>query len=75
MHIICMPRFLWVHIYFPLNLINQVSSTSDFTYLARLLFLVFHFHSSLEKLTTLLLVFWGDLFLGSGFIFMDKKYK
>lgn len=60
--IICIYAFVWVPVYFLLNLINQVSSTSAITHLARLLFMVSHFYSGLGKLTTYLL-------FSSGFIF------
>lgn len=62
--IICMYAFVWVHVYFSLNPINQVSSTSAITYLARLLFLVPHFYSGLGIFTPFLLILWSALFPG-----------
>ena len=59
---ICMYAFVWAHVYFSLDPINQVSSTSAITYLARLLFLVSQFYSSLGKFSTFLLILWNALF-------------
>lgn len=70
--IICMYAFVWVHVYFSLKPINQVSSTSAITYLARLLFLVSHFYSGLGKFTTYLLILRSALFPGSFFFFFLK---
>lgn len=60
--IICMYAFVWVRVYFPLNPISQVSSTSAITCLARLLFLASHFYSGLGKLTTFFLILCSALF-------------
>lgn len=71
MCIICMHTFVWVPVYFSLNPINQMSSTSEVTYLAGLLFLVSHFYSGLGKFTTFLLILWSALFPGSFFFFFN----
>lgn len=63
--IMCMYAFVWVRVYFPLNPISQVSSTSAIACLARLLFLVSHFYSGLGKLTTFFLILCSALFSGS----------
>ena len=65
---ICMYVFVWARVYFSLDPINQVSSTSAITYLARLLFLVSQFYSRLGKFSTFLLILWNALFPGSLYI-------
>ena len=65
---ICMYAFVWARVYFSLDPINQVSSTSAITYLARLLFLVSQFYSRLGKFSTFLLILWNALFPGSLYI-------